>query len=97
MPTENSDPEILEVTIDQSREVRLARFFLMEKTLNIISWTIIGSVFAYLSIDQLISKYGVPIELLLFFMLGLYLCFRGCKYMAQATLPSKLHTIEDHS
>jgi hypothetical protein len=82
-------------SLRRRNSVRFAEFLLSDQIVKTASWFVIGSVFIGLVTAQLIGKYHVPIEVLLFLFLGQGLFIAGFYYLQQATFPPKYHPIDD--
>jgi len=95
MSIEGTDQEVWEDSLVRTADTRLVDLLLLEQSLKMLSWFLIGGVFAGLVVVRLLGTYHVPLGLLLLSFLGQGCFLVGIYYLTQIRLPSKDRSIHD--
>lgn len=95
MSIQGTDQEVWEDSIVRTADTRLADLLLLEQSLKMLSWFLIGGVFVGLVVVRLLGTYHVPPGLLLLSLLGQGCFFVGIYYLTQIRVPSEELSIHD--
>jgi hypothetical protein len=95
MSIQGTDQEVWEDSLVRTADTRLADFLLLEQSLKMLSWFLIGGVFVGLVLVRLLGTYHVPLGLIFLSFLGQGCFLVGIYYLTQIRVPSKDHPIHD--